>query len=108
MTTTEKFNDYKVIHNFMYPDEKLKSWINEDNYINHFVDDWGSLMEVVEKIERIEDTDFIVYINVECCKITARETYPDLLIINTARTKIEATYNSCVEFINWYNQQKLN
>ena len=64
--------------------------------------DWNRLMEVVEKIECC---DFIFSIhhevanifNGECNELTYNET-------TQARTKIEAVYNACVEFIKWYNE----
>ena len=69
-----------------------------------FHSDWNWLMEVVEKIECC---DFIFSIhhevanifNGECNELTYNET-------TQARTKIEAVYNACVEFIKWYNENK--
>ena len=66
--------------------------------------DWNRLMQVVEKIECC---DFIFSIhhevanifNGECNELTYNET-------TQARTKIEAVYNACVEFIKWYNENK--
>ena len=66
---------------------------------------WNWLMEVVEKIECC---DFIFSIhhevanifNGECNELTYNET-------TQARTKIEAVYNACVEFIKWYNENKI-
>ena len=69
-----------------------------------FHKDWNWLMQVVEKIECC---DFIFSIhhevanifNGECNELTYNET-------TQARTKIEAVYNACVEFIKWYNENK--
>ena len=70
-----------------------------------FHSDWNWLMEVVEKIECC---DFIFSIhhevanifNGECNELTYNET-------TQARTKIEAVYNACLEFIKWYNENKI-
>ena len=62
--------------------------------------DWNWLMEVVQKIESLGD-DLNIY------------AYHCELIYNVgenietfeAKSKIEAVYNACVEFIKWYNLQ---
>lgn len=102
----KKVNSISIEEFIKIPSEErfqYNGWFAEDL---QYHSDWNWLMPVVEKIEHIENADFVVYINVECCKITARETYPNLVIIETAKTKIEATYKAIVEFIKWYNQQK--
>lgn len=66
--------------------------------------DWNWLMEVVEKIESL---DFIFSIHHEtanifnggCNELKYNETVQ-------ARTKKEAVYNACIEFIKWYNLNK--
>ena len=75
-------------------------------------------MEVVEKIETISvfgklPEFFIMYDNreefkgwywlIEVPKKFSKECYNDK---NREKTKIEAVYNACVEFIKWYNENK--
>ena len=62
--------------------------------------DWNRLMEVVEKIESIGFT-------FETKKNWARITRKGENIIlrwEEDKTKIEAVYNACIEFIKWYNE----
>ena len=62
--------------------------------------DWNWLMEVVEKIESIGFT-------FETKKNWARITRKGENIIlrwEEDKTKIEAVYNACIEFIKWYNE----
>lgn len=93
--------------NYLYNNDKsaryfiLTNTAGEELIVN-YDNDWGLLMEVVEKIECC---DFIFSIhhevanifNGECNELTYNET-------TQARTKIEAVYNACVEFIKWYNE----
>ena len=75
---------------FFKPDEML------------FNSDWNWLMEVVEKIESIGFT-------FETKKNWARITRKGENIIlrwEEDKTKIEAVYNACIEFIKWYNENK--
>ena len=65
-----------------------------------FDTDWNWLMEVVEKIESLDHKN-----NEEHFQLVTfihhwfRRKHKEL-------TKIEAVYNACVEFIEWYNEQK--
>ena len=64
---------------------------------------WDWLMQVVEKCESLDNTTVII--QEESCIINHyqrknRETF--------GKTKIEATYKAVVEFINWYNENKIN
>lgn len=65
-----------------------------------FHSDWNWLMEVVEKIEsldyRFAITEFLSEVSNEKLSIKSWKE----------KTKFENTYNACVEFIKWYNQQK--
>ena len=71
--------------------------------------DWNWLMQVVEKIESIEDGIYQVDILQEGCKILKKCS---LLIDKTVSklepdtTKIKSVYLACVEFIKWYNENK--
>ena len=75
-----------------------------------FDTDWNWLMEVVEKIETLTDINsngcFMV---LESIGFNAKFIFDDgtrILKDSKGETKIEAVYNACLEFINWYNQQK--
>jgi len=131
MKTTKQeikdFEDYKLVHNFMYPDEPLKDGINEGNFINNFRKDWNNLMEVVEKIENLNLTkgaypeypkvkhlgdhaEIFCYGNYKGESIYWKgyfgvdsNIYPH---VNQVDSKIEATYKVVVEFIKWYNKEK--
>lgn len=111
MTTIEK----KIIADFM---GILYSYIDDTFYINaknkeefgrwvkcedlKFNSDWNWLMEVVEKIETLESIGIDFYKG--CIDVYNEET--NLIRINRkGLTKIEAVYNACLEFINWYNEQ---
>jgi hypothetical protein len=61
-------------------------------------------MEVVEKIESLENTRFDFQINQYNVRIYDHENIEFIVELNRD-TKIEATYNACVEFIKWYNEQ---
>jgi hypothetical protein len=73
-----------------------------------FNSDWNWLMEVVEKIETMGGAVCIG--NGNCVMIifyltdVMGESYSETREL-TGETKIEATYNACVEFIKWYNEQ---
>ena len=82
-----------------------------------FNSDWNWLMEVVEKIESIKDSyhgRFGVYISSNSCTIQSTNFRPDKPIPNpphyydniVLNTKIESTYYSVLNFINFYNKQK--
>ena len=74
-----------------------------------FHSDWNWLMRVVEKIEKIpekNDNWFNVTVGASCyCIIQDATGELSFEIIGDGRTKIEATYNACIEFIKWYNEQ---
>lgn len=65
--------------------------------------DWNWLMLVVEKIESL---NYIFEIKTTWCRI--KETGTGCVIVlrwEEDRTKIEAVYNACIYFINFYNEQ---
>ena len=68
-----------------------------------FHTDWNWLMEVVEKIENIEDCGIDIFFG-------SVEIYKDgrtIIKVSTKhKTKIESVYNACLDFIKWYNEQK--
>lgn len=72
-----------------------------------FHSDWNYLMQVVEKIESL---NFVVQVHLSSCFIKEQEHFINGKGIwrgkSHAKTKIEAVYNACVTFIEWYNKQK--
>lgn len=66
---------------------------------------WDWLMPVVEKIESILPDDSIISIQYKDCIIPINEAEFDIIEKN-AESKIEATFNAVVEFIEWYNQEQ--
>ena len=70
--------------------------------------DWNDLMLVVEKIEEETDIDSFCIINeLVCLRYCADPADPDFddglsdidKIVHEEKTKIEAVYNACVEYI---------
>jgi hypothetical protein len=108
---TEENN--KLIANFMglnlYRSKWYKSTLATEKIICkenelQYHSDWNWLMEVVDKIESL-DFNF---------NITSRDAtvlknhgaiYQTLIYRIDGTKKIKAVYNTCVEFIKWYNQQ---
>lgn len=95
-----EFKEYKLLHNFMHPNEPLKGWISEDNFTNHYLDDWNVIMSVVERCKEIgySDTDFgdDVYQKWE-------ELFGDDLTGAFLGNHISEVYAACVDFIDWHN-----
>lgn len=108
MTTTEK---NKIIAEFMGyeiqkdPTERffgrykqpLGAWTKEIDLAFHH--DWNWLMEVVEKIFKTAEDENIEY-KTECSEL--------LQVVKDAfyAPQKENVYNCCLDFINWYNEQK--
>ena len=90
MNTIKEFKNYTAVHNFLNPNDPIKTWITKETYSNIYLEDWNALIEVVEKILNLKDT-------------YAQERQK---VFNSINPNIQTTYNACVEFINWYNQQK--
>ena len=68
--------------------------------------DWNWLMQVVEKIESILPDDSIITIEYKNCFIPVLDDEEPFTIEGGGKTKIEAVYNACLEFIKWYNENK--
>jgi hypothetical protein len=68
-----------------------------------FDTDWNWLMDVVEKIESL---NFAIKVVVNEALIFCEDWESLDYIYAREKTKIEATYNACVEFVKWYNEQK--
>ena len=106
-----------LVSNMRYWDERDENFeINPYSFL-YFDTDWNWLMEVVEKIESIKDSyhgRFGVYISSNSCTIQSTNFRPDKPIPNpphyydnvVLNTKIESTYYSVLNFINFYNKQK--
>jgi hypothetical protein len=77
-------------------------WVKENELCFH--SDWNWLMEVVEKIESLGYDLFIETFEVRIEKY--RETLFRQHTKVSNQTKIKAVYNACLEFIEWYNENK--
>jgi hypothetical protein len=69
--------------------------------------DW--LMEVVEKIEKEHEFNTKLWYNRTRKDYQMQLFYTDFekdIIVNS-KSKIEAVYNACIEFIKWYNENKI-
>ncbi len=77
------------------------------NSVTKFHSDWNWLMQLVEKIESLGFATSIASGSKGfACVITKGVENIFLSNNKTSKTKIEAVYNACVEFIKWYNQNK--
>jgi hypothetical protein len=98
-----EFLGYKPNTNGVYPIVCInegKGWHLETMKFNY---DWNWLMQVVEKIESFGHD---VFINTCLCRITdvGLDIFEDIeCFVNN--NKRQATYNACVEFVKWYNEQ---
>ena len=63
---------------------------------------WDWLMPVVEKIETLNNSCTLVIIEDERCHIDTQNGFE---LDSVGCTKIEATYNAVVRFIEWYNNK---
>lgn len=76
-----------------------------------YYSNWEWLMEVVEAIEQIQrskwskNTYACVSISFLGCKISFHGNQEEIITFIVRTSKIEAVYDACVEFIQWYNQQ---
>ena len=74
----------------------------------HFHSDWNWLMEVVEKIESISfEEDNFINVTIGCgFDCTIQDAHGKLFKLSTwEHTKIKTVYNTCLEFIKYYNEQ---
>ena len=70
--------------------------------IPKFHTDWNWLMKVVDKIEGYNYGATLFIIEDEKCHVNTQNGFE---IDSVGHTKIQATYNACVEFVKWYNEQ---
>ncbi len=101
----EEFKKIPSEERFQY-----NGWFAEDL---QYHSDWNWLMPVVEKIEDFRFSDhpnsmrFSVKIKHHSCRISDHEIEgKNFIHMGGFHSKIEAVYWACVEFINWFNQQK--
>lgn len=72
-----------------------------------FHSDWNWLMQVVEKIESLHETNnVLIGTNITYVQIHNKVINEQEIFKGVSNIKIEAVYNACVEFIKWYNEQK--
>ena len=74
-----------------------------------FHSDWNWLMEVVEKIESISfEEDNFINVTIGCgFDCTIQDAHGKLFKLSTwEHSKIKTVYNTCLEFIKYYNEQK--
>ena len=77
----------------------------------YYHSDWNWLMEVVEKIEGLHVANNVFIVSNTIIHIHNKYTNElDVFIgkqqfANVAENKKENTYNACLEFIKWYNEQ---
>jgi hypothetical protein len=116
MNTTE---NNKLIAEFMSLSYRTKKdyqgWYKDSSFTDRicsfdglkFHSDWNWLMEVVEKIEDLKHCQIDISLN--WCRIGYKDTLFNYDSRNHFKdiTKIESVYNACVEFIKWYNENKI-
>lgn len=83
---------------------KLNSEFKEiPPYTMKFHNDWNWLMEVVDKIESLS---FRVRFEMETCFIMDDNFETIIASTGHEKSKIEAVYNACVEFVEWLNKEE--
>lgn len=99
---------------FFYTTEDSKEKVmNNIAKYSKYHSDWNWLMGVVEKIESLEFVVTICYLLTEITNedLGQRETPLKSEVItisnNNGGTKIQTTYNACVEFIKWHNKHNI-
>ena len=115
----------KIIAEFMkyIKHTQTKAYLTTDGYFHErdlkFHKDWNWLMEVVEKIESL---GYRTLTENECFMITksklssfdvrSKDDYNTIFsdnyeINHYGGSKKENVYNACIEFIKWYNENKI-
>lgn len=105
----------KLIAEFMkiiFHDDKGEYYDWEGLYMDEslrFHTSWDWLMQVVEKIESLETSDsqgfYSVEIDADGVKIYCTSPIDDYIAEVRNSTKLEATYQAVLQFIEWYNAQ---
>ena len=116
MNTTEnnkliaEFMEFQQTNIGWYDAEEVLLRTEKDNTFDDlkFHTDWNWLMQVVEKIEntKYDNLTFDVFISKNKTHIhySANNEWFSNIFLYEGKTKIENTYNACVEFIKWYNE----
>lgn len=123
MTPKEILEGNKLIAEFMGMKESVikrgslvwneKNILIDKNELKYH-SSWDWLMPVVERIESLDKLGGVVRIIQGQCKITSRmlgdsSVYADKsnYMLMGVKGKLLSTYEAVVEFIKWYNQQKI-
>jgi len=115
MTKEEILEGNKLIAKFMNLDIITDgiSWFDTSyKALKKYNSSWDSLIPVVEKIESLPTKDksrYVVDIASYTCDITQEldaEHFLGTIVSTIYPTKIEAVWNACVKFIEWYNNTK--
>ena len=107
MNTTEnnkiivEFMKWDILNDMTYSKATKGKWVELDKLKFH--SNWNWLMEVVEKIESIGYWIEILGGVHNVCRIGITNNIEDFICLDN-ETKIEAVYNTCVTFIEWYNE----
>jgi len=109
-----EFMGLKVEGRLVIANESIKS--NNERFLHHcsismakYHISWDWIMPVVDKIE---DMDVVASVQIEqptiyIWKSSEESTFEDICIDIYDRTKLEAVYKAVIEFIQWYNENKL-
>jgi hypothetical protein len=98
-------NNNKLLAEFLgnnYSLEKLPMLTTKGTLLTGFDENWSLLMLVVEKIE--ETSPVSIIISCGNCEVYNCETAETMFFVEGV--KIEAVYEACVKFVEWYNAQK--
>lgn len=79
------------------------------NPLKNYHSDWNYLMEIVNNIENLGKYEIDIQKKIDCdntCQINWLKTPYKYMVISVGlgKTKIQAVYNACVQFITWYNE----
>ena len=97
----------KLVDSHAFGDEQFSCKLQD--FELEFHSDWNWLMSVVEKIENLQDENNCAIYNVQIeqsfTEIIDNHTSETIIYNIDADSKIEAVYNTVIEFIKWYNEQ---
>ena len=97
----------KLVDSKAFGDEQFSCKLQD--FELEFHTDWNWLMSVVEKIENLQDENNCAIYNVQIeqsfTEIIDNHTSETIIYDIDADSKIEAVYNTVIEFIKWYNEQ---
>jgi hypothetical protein len=111
------FKMYGNSFTFDHPNKTKWEWSNrfKDNIeTNNFSssssfydNDWNWLMEVVEKLKKVTNDDvFLDSLDTSNCRVSIILETELESCFRKSTLEIETVYNTCVEFIKWYNENK--